>query len=94
MGGILAEIMAEMWSIVVYCGELRSMCGEVWSRNVGYCGGGGDGVLRILYKIIDGMTYSVEECGVVLESVCTLECFNITVFQKNISRNLFPKGFW
>ena len=54
VGGILAEIMAEMWSIVVYCGELRSMCGEVWSRNVGYCGGGGDGVLGMLYKIIDG----------------------------------------
>ena len=27
-------------------------------------------------------------------SQCRLECFNITVFQKNILRNLFLKGFW
>ena len=25
---------------------------------------------------------------------CTLECFNRTVFQKHVSRNLFPKGYW
>ena len=25
---------------------------------------------------------------------CALQCFNKTVFQKNIPGNLFPKGFW